>query len=139
MAESRFHIEGPGGREAVRLPSLGAVLSRAINEASRYASQRRVGTWQVSEWDEVLHTVEATTDRAVLIHGAPGEYDRARAIGDELVDQDAQTDATNRALDDDYADEHESGQLRLGAQGDQRPLLPIPDDQIPTVEEHPSV
>lgn len=31
-----------------------------------------------------------------------------------------------------YADEHESGQLRIGVAGEQVPLLPLPDDTIPT-------
>lgn len=37
---------------------------------------------------------------------------------------------------EDY-DEHAGGQLRLGAAGDQTELLPIPDDEIPTIERSP--
>lgn len=37
----------------------------------------------------------------------------------------------------DYAEQHESGQLRLGVAGEQRELVPLPDDAIPTLEESP--
>lgn len=34
-----------------------------------------------------------------------------------------------------YADEHECGQLRIAAPGEQRSLLPLPDETIPTSDE----
>jgi len=40
-------------------------------------------------------------------------------------------EALDQWIEGDYADEHECGQLRLGAPGDQRELLPLDDDDIP--------
>jgi hypothetical protein len=39
------------------------------------------------------------------------------------------------ALDElDYAEQHESGQLRLGVAGEQRELVPLSDETIPTTD-----
>lgn len=44
-------------------------------------------------------------------------------------------EALDQWIEGDYADVHESGQLRLGVAGDQRELLPLDDEGIPHDED----
>ena len=59
-------------------------------------------------------------------HIDPGDVELLEAAGvPEFPDDNPET----------YADEHECGQLRIAIPGEQRSLLPLPDETIPTSDE----